>query len=287
MGVGTKSSEHWDIIISPKSSWSDLKLNEVWKFKDLIFMFIKRDFIAQYKQTILGPIWFIIQPVITTLIYMVVFGGIANLSTDGQPKILFYMSGVLFWNYFSTSFLRTSETFSANAGMFGKVYFPRLTVPIASVMSSFISFFIQLVLVVIILIVYVYNGFHPNWNYTIFLLPILMILMAAQALGFGIIISSLTTKYRDLKYLVTFGVQLLMYATPVVYPLSIVKDERLALILKFNPMTSIIETFRFALFGSGTFSWGALLYSTVASCLVLIFGVALFNKVEKTFMDTI
>lgn len=282
-----KPNDHWDIVISPQSSWLDLKLAEVWKFRDLIFMFIKRDFIAQYKQTILGPIWFVIQPLITTLIYMVVFGGIANLSTDGQPRILFYMTGVLFWNYFSTSFLRTSETFSANAGMFGKVYFPRLTVPIASVLSSFISFFIQLILLVVILFVYMYNGFRPDWNYTILLLPVLMVLMAAQALGFGIIISSLTTKYRDLKYLVTFGVQLLMYATPVVYPLSMVKDELLTLLLNLNPMTAIIETFRFALFGSGTFSWDALAYSAGASFFVLFCGVVLFNKVEKTFMDTI
>lgn len=280
-------AENWDIVIEPKSNWFDMKLIEVWKFRDLIFMFVKRDFIAQYKQTILGPIWFIIQPLMITLTYIVIFGGVANLSTDGQPKILFYMSGVLFWNYFSTSFLRTSETFSANAGMFGKVYFPRLTVPIASVLSSFISFFIQLSLLLVILAIYVINGFSPNWNYTIFLLPILMILMAAQALGFGIIISSMTTKYRDLKYLVTFGVQLLMYATPVVYPVSMVTDNRLAILLKLNPMTSLIETFRYAILGSGTFSWGALCYSTVASFFVLVCGIALFNKVEKNFMDTI
>jgi lipopolysaccharide transport system permease protein len=282
-----QTDEYWDIVINPKSNWFELKLNDVWKFRDLIFMFIKRDFISQYKQTILGPIWFIIQPLITTLTYMIVFGSIANLSTDGQPGILFYMSGVLFWNYFSTSFLRTSETFSANAGMFGKVYFPRLTVPIASVLSSFISFFIQLVLLVIILMIYMANGYDPQWSVTVLLLPLLMVLMAAQALGFGIIISSMTTKYRDLKYLVTFGVQLLMYATPVVYPLSVVTDSRLLFLLKLNPMTPLIETFRYALLGSGTFSWEAIAYSTLASCIVLLCGIVLFNKVEKTFMDTI
>lgn len=281
------NDEKWDIVIYPKSSWFNLKLGEVWKFRDLIFMFIKRDFIAQYKQTILGPIWFIIQPLITTITYLVVFGSIANLSTDGQPKILFYMCGVLFWNFFSTSFLRTSETFSANAGMFGKVYFPRLTVPISSVLSSFIAFFIQFVLLIVILSYYVINGFSPDWNYTIILLPYLLLLMSAQALGFGIIISSMTTKYRDLKYLVTFGVQLLMYATPVVYPLSMIEDRRLALLLELNPMTALIETFRFALLGSGTFSWEALIYSSLASFFVLLLGIAIFNKVEKTFMDTI
>lgn len=282
-----QTDEYWDIIINPKSNWFELKLNDVWKFRDLIFMFIKRDFISQYKQTILGPIWFIIQPLITTLTYMIVFGSIANLSTDGQPRILFYMSGILFWNYFSTSFLRTSETFSANAGMFGKVYFPRLTVPIASVLSSFISFFIQFALLIIILVIYMANGYNPEWSISILLVPFLMVLMAAQALGFGIIISSMTTKYRDLKYLVTFGVQLLMYATPVVYPLSIVTDSRLLFLLKLNPITPLIETFRYALLGSGAFSWEAIAYSTLASCVVLLCGIVLFNKVEKTFMDTI
>lgn len=282
-----QTTENWDIIIEPKSNWFDLKIIEVWKFRDLIFMFVKRDFIAQYKQTILGPIWFLIQPLMVTLTYVIIFGGVANLSTDGQPKILFYMSGVLFWNYFSTSFMRTSETFSANAGMFGKVYFPRLTVPIASVCSSFISFFIQFALLLVILIIEIINGFQPNWNYALLLLPVLMVLMAAQALGFGIIISSMTTKYRDLKYVVTFGVQLLMYATPVVYPLSAVTDTRLQLLLKLNPMTSIIETFRYALLGSGMFQVESLIYSACMSIVVLIFGVAIFNKVEKTFMDTI
>ncbi len=282
-----KNETEWDIVIQPKSNLFDLKLKDVWKFRDLVYMFVKRDFIAQFKQTILGPLWFIIQPLITTLTYIVVFGGIANLSTDGQPKILFYMSGILFWNYFSTSFLRTAETFSANASMFGKVYFPRLTVPIASVCSSFISFFIQLALLVVIFAFYVLNGYRPEWSYTIFLLPFLMILMAAQALGFGIIISSMTTKYRDLKYLISFGIQLLMYATPVVYPLSMVTDSRLILLLKLNPITAIVETFRYALLGSGSFSWEALLYSTVVSFVVLVFGIAIFNRVEKTFMDTI
>lgn len=279
--------QQWDVIIKPSADWFDLKLREVWKYRDLIYMFVKRDFISQYKQTILGPLWFIIQPIFTTLTYIVVFGGIANLSTDGQPKTLFYMSGILFWNYFSTSFLRTSETFAANAGIFGKVYFPRLTVPVASVCTSFISFFIQLALLIVILVIYIFNGFRVEWNATILLLPLLMLLMAMQALGLGIIISSMTTKYRDLKHLVTFGIQLLMYATPVVYPLSMVTDARLQLILQLNPMTAVIETFRYALLGSGTFNGGALCYSACISCVILVIGIAVFNKVEKSFMDTI
>lgn len=285
--MNTHIKEEWDIIIKPTSPWFNLNLSDVWKFRDLIFMFIKRDFISQYKQTILGPLWFIIQPLITTATYIVVFGNIAKLSTDGQPQMLFYMSGILFWNYFSTSFLRTSETFSANAGMFGKVYFPRLTVPIASVLSSFISFGIQFVLLIIIFIFYILNGYNIQINAVMLLFPFLMVLMAAQALGFGIIISSMTTKYRDLKYLITFGVQLLMYATPVVYPLSAVSDTRLQLFLKLNPITPVIETFRYGFLGSGIFSWQDLVYSVIVSSIVLLVGIALFNKVEKTFMDTI
>ena len=282
-----KKEEHWDIILKPSADWFDLKLAEVWKYKDLIYMFVKRDFVSQYKQTILGPLWFIIQPIFTTLTYMIVFGKIANLSTDNQPKILFYMSGILFWNYFSTSFVRTSETFAANAGIFGKVYFPRLTVPIASVCSSFISFFIQFALLIVILLMYVMNGFVFHWSLTILLLPVLIFIMALQALGLGIIISSMTTKYRDLKHLVTFGIQLLMYATPVVYPLSMVTDVRLQFLLKINPMTAVIETFRYALLGSGSFSWEALSYSIIVSCIIVLTGIAIFNKVERDFMDTI
>jgi lipopolysaccharide transport system permease protein len=282
-----KNCDHWDIIIEPKSNWFDLQLKDVWKFRDLIFMFVKRDFVTQFKQTILGPLWFIIQPLITVFTYIIVFGNIAKLPTDGQPQLLFYMSGIIFWNYFSSSFLRTSDTFSANVGMFGKVYFPRLTVPIASVISSFISFFIQLFLLIAIVVFYVFKGYEFRWNAMLLLLPYLMILMASLALGFGIIISSLTTKYRDLKFLVSFGIQLMMYATPVVYPLSMVEDTRLALFLKLNPITSIIETFRFSLLGTGSFSWEGIIYSSVISVCVLIFGIAIFNKVEKTFMDTI
>jgi lipopolysaccharide transport system permease protein len=282
-----EDNKDWDIYIQPESPWFELRLKEVWRYKDLIYMFIKRDFVAQYKQTILGPLWFIIQPLITTLTYVIVFGNIANLSTDGQPKLLFYMSGILFWNYFSTSFLRTSETFSANAGIFGKVYFPRLTVPIASVCSSFISFLIQFLLLLIIYAAYILNGLSFEWNWAMLLLPVLMILSAVQALGFGIIISSMTTKYRDLKYLISFGIQLLMYATPVVYPLSAVTDVRLAWILKLNPMTAIIETFRYALLGSGTLNVSLLIYSAVISFVVLLLGMSVFNRVQKNFMDTI
>jgi lipopolysaccharide transport system permease protein len=283
-----KEQKSWDIIIQPKSTWFELRLNEVWKYRDLIVMFVKRDFIAQYKQTILGPLWFIIQPLITTLTYIIVFSKIANLKTDGLPKELFYMSGILFWNYFSTSFIRTSETFSANAGIFGKVYFPRLTVPISSIFSSFMAFAIQFLL---FMTMYAYeikiNGYRPEWNYTVLLLPLLLFLMASLSLGMGIIISSVTIKYRDLKYLVTFGVQLLMFATPVVYPLSTVKNPELLKVLELNPMSVIIETFRFSTMGKGTFSWLSLGYAGGITIIILVLGIALFNKVEKTFMDTI
>jgi lipopolysaccharide transport system permease protein len=284
----TNKPEGWDITIQSDSSWFELNLAEVWKYRDLIIMFIKRDFIAQYKQTILGPLWFFLQPLITTLTYIVVFGKIANLSSDGQPRVLFYLSGILFWNYFSTSFIRTSETFSANAGIFGKVYFPRLTVPLATVCSALLSFAIQLLL---FSIVYIYevvvHGYHSEWHGLIFILPLLIIIMAALALGTGIIISSLTIRYRDLKYLVTFGIQLLMFATPVVYPVSAVKNPTLSTLLQLNPMTAIIETFRYAILGSGDFSWPLLGYAAGMSFVILIIGIVLFNRVEKTFMDTI
>jgi lipopolysaccharide transport system permease protein len=249
-------------------------------------MFVKRDFVSQYKQTILGPLWFIIQPVLTTVTFMVIFGGIAKISTDGQPQVLFYMSGIMLWSYFSSCLTKTADTFTANSNIFGKVYFPRLTVPISNVISTLVTLGIQLLIFLAIYVYYIFtsNALHPNFY--ILLFPYLILLMAVQGLGFGIIISSLTTKYRDLKFLITFGVQLLMYATPVAYPLSVL-SEKYKIWIIWNPMTAIIETFRFGALGTGTFRWEYLIYSSFVSFFVLLIGTLIFNKVEKTFMDTV
>lgn len=276
----------WSLVIRPSSGWFDLHLADLWHYRDLVMMFVRRDFVSLYKQTILGPLWFIIQPLLTTLTFTIIFGNIAQLSTDGMPKILFYMSGITAWNYFSDCLVKTSETFNANASIFGKVYFPRLAVPISIVISNLIKFGIQLGL---FLLFYFYflaqgTGIRPTW--ALLLLPALLLIMAGLGLGTGIIVSSLTTRYRDLRFLVQFGAQLLMYTTPVIFPLSKIPEEyRWVIIL--NPMTSVIEAFRFALLGSGSFSWQLLGYSAVTTFLVLAAGIVLFNRVEKTFMDTV
>lgn len=278
--------DNWSMVIKPKRHLLDIDLEDIWRYRDLIKLFVRRDFVAKYKQTILGPLWFLIQPLLTTLIYTVVFGNIANIPTDGLPHILFYMTGIIGWTYFSTCLNSTSNTFVANAGIFGKVYFPRLTLPISVVISSLIQFFIQFALLAAFMVYYKLVGaeFHPNIYMLI--LPFLIILMAGLGLGFGIIISSLTTKYRDLTNLVGFGVQLWMYATPIIYPLSEIPDKYRIFVLA-NPLTPIIETFRFALLGAGTINWYHLLYSFGFTVFVLAIGIVLFNKVEQSFMDTV
>jgi len=278
--------ENWTLVIKPQSNWFELHLDDLWRYRDLIYMFVKRDFVAQYKQTVLGPLWFLIQPILTTITYMVIFGGIANISTDGIPQSLFYMSGIMMWNYFSTCLNRTSDTFVANANIFGKVYFPRLTVPISSVISGLVTFAIQLGLFIAIYLYFVFKGADIHINGYVFLFPYLIILMALLGLGLGIIISSMTTKYRDLKFLVAFGIQLLMYAAPVVYPLSVL-PEKYKFWVALNPMTSIIETFRYSVLGTGSFSWAMIGYSSAFTAAILVFGVVIFNRVEKTFMDTV
>lgn len=278
--------EEWTLVIKPKNSWFELHLADLWRYRDLIYMFVKRDFVSQYKQTILGPLWFLIQPLLTTITYTIIFGNIAGISTDGLPQILFYMSGILMWNYFSGCLTKTSDTFVANANIFGKVYFPRLTVPISNVISGLIAFAIQFVLFLGFYIYFIAKGENILPNQYLLLLPYLILLMALLGLGMGIIVSSLTTKYRDLKFLVTFGVQLMMYAAPVIYPLSQLSAKTKTIIL-LNPMTPIIETFRFSIMGVGQFSWASLGYSTAITFFVLVFGVLLFNKVEKNFMDTV
>jgi len=279
--------EQWDLIIRPKSNLFDINLKEVWQYRDLLWMFIKRDFAAQYKQTILGPLWHFIQPLFTTLVFVVVFSKIAAISTDGLPPLLFYLSGITIWNYFSSCLIATSSTFVSNSYIFGKVYFPRLVMPISVVLSNMVKFCIQLLLVISVMIWYAINGVSFQLSATLLYIPILLVMMAGMGLGLGIIISSLTTKYRDFTVLVTFGVQLLMYATPVVYPMSAVNNQNLKFWLSINPLAPIIEAFRFALLGTGSFESLQLLYSAIFICVIMIIGLLMFGKVEKTFMDTV
>ena len=274
-------------IIKPKRSLFDLRLKEVWHYRDLLRMFVRRDFVATFKQTILGPAWFFIQPLLTTLMFTLVFGNIAGISTDGMPKLLFYLSGLTIWNYFSESFTKTSNVFTANASLFGKVYFPRLIMPLAIVTSGLLRFGVQLLLFLAFWVYYLItlpDVVHPNA--TIALVPLLIIMMAGFALGAGIIFSSLTTKYRDLAMLIAFGVTLMMYATPVIYPLNAV-PQQFRFIVQANPLSPIVETFRYAFTGSGVFSWASLAYSLGWMFFLLFAGTIVFNKVEKTFMDTV
>jgi len=273
-------------IIKSKNSLFDINIKEIWEYRDLLVMFVKRDFTTQYKQTILGPAWFFIQPVFTTVMYMFVFGKLAKISTDGLPQALFYLSGIVCWQYFSNCLTKTADTFNANQGIFGKVYFPRLITPIATVTSNLIRLGIQLLLFLVIYIYYVFTGTSIAPNVYAFLLPLLIIMMAGLSLGFGIIISSMTTKYRDLTILFAFFVQLWMYATPVIYPLSTMPVDK-RWIMELNPITAIIETFKYGILGVGTFSWGALWYSFSFMLVILTIGVVIFNKVQRSFMDTV
>jgi len=283
----SKEQEDWDLIIKPRSDFFEINLSEVWRYRDLMWMFVKRDFAAQYKQTVLGPLWHFIQPLFTTLIFVVVFSRIAALSTDGLPPLIFYLSGITIWNYFSSCLIATSNTFVSNAYIFGKVYFPRLVMPLSVVLSNIVKFGIQLLLLIAVMIWYTVNGTEIHTGNSLFFIPLILLMMAGMGLGLGIIISSLTTKYRDLTVLVTFGVQLLMYATPVVFPMSAVKSPDLKLWLSINPLTPLVEAFRYGLLGAGSFDAIQLLYSGIFILLLLIFGLFLFGKVEKTFMDTV
>ena len=276
----------WDMVIKPQAHLLDLNFQELWHYRDLLSMFVKRDVVTVYKQTILGPIWFVIQPILTVLVFMLIFGKIAGLSTDGLPMVLFYLSGVIVWNYFAESFNSTSKTFIENADIFGKVYFPRLVMPLSKVTSGLIRFGIQFALFLLFFAYYYFFSNSINPNLYILLLPYFILLMAGYGLGLGIIFSSLTTKYRDLTFLIQFGVQLVMYATPVIYPLSSV-EGKFRILLMVNPFTHIIEGFRYAFLGSGTFTWEGLTYATVVMCFFLVVGIITFNKVEKTFMDTV
>lgn len=281
-----QNQEHWDLYIKPHSKWYDLRLAEIFRYKDLLFLFVRRDFVSLYKQTILGPLWFFIQPIITALTFTVIFGNMAKISTDGLPQILFYMCGITLWNYFADTLTKTSDTFSANANIFGKVYFPRMIIPLSIVVSNLIKLGVQFILFTSVWIYYLVSSDLVHPNATIALVPFLIILMGFMGLSFGIIISSMTTKYRDLKFLVTFGIQLLMYASPIVYPLSIVPEKYKWIILA-NPITSVIETFKYAFMGVGEFNWFHLGYSFGFTSIIFFISLIIFHKVEKSFMDTI
>jgi lipopolysaccharide transport system permease protein len=276
----------WTAIIEPKNKLLDLKFKEVWKYKDLIWLFVQRDFKTRYKQTILGPMWFIIQPLFTTIVQTFVFGNIAGLPTDGVPQFLFYMAGNVPWLYFSTCLTSTSNTFASNAGVFGKVYFPRLTTPISIVISSILNFFIQFMMFLGFLVYFFVQGSDIQVTWVATLTPLFIVEMALLGMGFGIIISSLTTKYRDLQVLVSFGVSLWMYATPVIYAASSLSPKMYSVIM-LNPMSPIVELMRYGWLGSGTTPWLFWGISWVVTFVVLFLGIIMFNKVEKTFMDTV
>jgi lipopolysaccharide transport system permease protein len=284
--MGNSKKVAWDKMIRPRNGWFDIHPDEIWKYRDLIALFVWRDFVAIYKQTILGPLWYIIQPLLTTVVFTIVFGNVAHLPTDGLPPFLFYLAGVIAWRYFADCLNSISNTFVGNTHLFGKVYFPRLTVPVSVVISNLIAFGIQLLLFLMFYIYYWQNGYIFQPQPALLLLPVLVIQMAALGLGFGIIVSSMTTRYRDLSHLVGFGVQLWMYATPVVYPASSFPDKwRWFLLL--NPMAPVIEAFRFAFLGTGTINLQSWLISLISTVCILFAGIILFSRVEKTFMDTV
>ena len=281
----SKDSERWDSVIESKHSLLDINFKEIWNYRDLLVLFIKRDFVTVYKQTILGPLWFFIQPLLTTITFTIIFGNVAQLSTDGAPKVVFYMAGITLWNYFSSCLSSVSSVFNANAGIFGKVYFPRLIMPLTIVASNLMKFGVQFLLFIGFVLYFVLqNQIAPNWF--ILLTPIIIVLMALIAMGIGLILSSMTTKYKDLTQLITFGVSLLMYATPVIYPSSSV-PQNYAWIINLNPLVGLFDYMRFAYLGIGQFTIQSLFYPSVFSVVILFLGIIVFNKTQKTFMDTV
>lgn len=293
MTQSTTDNEQWTTVIKPRNRLFEVNLKEIWDYRDLLSLFVKRTITVQYKQTVLGSLWWFIQPILTVIMYMVVFGGIAGIPTDGIPQPLFYLGGIAMWQYFSDCLGKTSGTFVANAGIFGKVYFPRLIMPLSTVVSNLVRFGIQLCLFVIVYLYYAIIGQAPSPNWYLLLFPLLAVVMAGLALGFGIIISSMTTKYRDLQILFSFFMSLWMYATPIVYPLSQVAGKKvmgydLEFLMCLNPVTPIIETFKYGALSAGQFiGWGWLSYSVVFMAVVLALGILIFNKVQKSFMDTV
>ena len=280
--------EHWTTEIRPKTSLLDVDFGEIWRYRDLCLLFVKRNIITQYKQTVLGPLWYLVQPVLTTAMYMIVFGGIAKISTDGLPQPLFYLAGICLWQYFADCLGRTSNTFVDNAGIFGKVYFPRLVVPLANVISNLVRFAIQLLLFFLVYAWYLlFTDAAVAPNLYALLLPVLVLILAALSLGFGILFSSMTTKYRDLQMLLSFFVSLWMYATPVIYPLSTITNHKLRFLMQCNPVTGIVEFFKYGMLGVGCHEWWMLAYCAVFAVVLLAFGIIVFNKVQRSFMDTV
>lgn len=286
--VVVAEKEKWTEVIEPKGHLFNLHLKEVWRYRDLLMLFVKRDFAAQYRQTILGPLWYIIQPAFTTFMFLLVFNKIAKIPTDALPPTLFYMSSITIWNYFAACLNSTSNTFVANAGIFGKVYFPRLVTPLSVVVSNIVRFGIQFGLLLIMIFYFAFAGVytvHVGWHNL--LIPVFVIIMATLGLGLGIIISSLTTKYRDLTILISFGVSLLMYITPVAYPLSYITQSKYINFIRWNPLSPLVEGFRYAVLGQGTFDIYFFGYSILFTLIALLCGIFLFNKVERSFMDTV
>ena len=282
------NGQHWTEVIAPRRSIFDWRMKEVWHYRDLLFLFVRRDFVATYKQTILGPLWHFIQPLLTTAIFLIIFGRIAKIPTDGIEAIPFYMSGLTIWNYFSACLTGTSNTFVSNAAIFGKVYFPRLVIPLSVIISNLIRFGIQFLLLLCALAYYGITKGDFHFGVSWLLIPVLVFLMSGMGLGFGILISSLTTKYKDLAVLISFGVQLLMYATPIVYPMSyLVNAGKLVTVIRYNPLTPVVEGFKYAIFGRPDFNFASLGYSLAWMIVVLIIGMMTFNKTERSFMDTV
>jgi lipopolysaccharide transport system permease protein len=282
-------NKSWNLVIEPKGNLFSLNLKEIWQYRDLLEMYIKRDIITVYKQTILGPVWFFIQPIFTTIVFMFVFGGLAGIPTDGIPPALFYLSGIILWNYFSETLNKNADTFIANQLIFGKIYFPRLIAPLAVTITGLFKMLIQFLVFIIVYVYYVIDGSTVSLNQYAFLLPVLIFILAGLSLGLGIIISSMTTKYRDLKFLISFAIQLLMYASPVIYPLSVMEGnyKKYMWLIQANPVTAVMETFKFGFLGQGIFSWFALCYSLTFSIIILLIGIMVFNRVERNFMDVI
>lgn len=275
----------WDHVIQSQTSLFDLRLNEVWHYRDLLFLFVRRDFVTVYKQTILGPLWFFIQPILTTITFTIIFGNVAQLSTDGAPKLVFYMAGITLWNYFSTCLTAVSGVFNANAGIFGKVYFPRLIMPLTIVISNLMKFVVQFVMFLVFVFYFYFQG-EIQPNFWILLTPIVIVLMAVISMGIGLILSSMTTKYKDLTMLIGFGIQLFMYATPVIYPSSSI-PEGYQWLIQMNPLSGLFDYMRFAYLGVGEFGLTSLLYPTGFAFIILALGIVVFNKVQKSFMDTV
>lgn len=283
-----KQDQQWTTVIRPKEKLLSVDFKEIWQYRDLLTLFVKRNIITQYKQTVLGPLWYVIQPLMTTVMYMVVFGGIAKISTDGLPQPLFYLAGICFWQYFSDCLTKTSNTFVANAGIFGKVYFPRLITPLSDAVSNLVRFGIQFALFLSVYAYYqLFTDVQIQTNWYALLIPVLVVMLAGLALGFGILFSSMTTKYRDLQLLLSFFVSLWMYATPVIYPLSTITNPKLMLVMQLNPLTGIIEFFKYGMLGVGCHEWWMLGYSFAFMIVLLSIGIVVFNKVQRSFMDTV